>query len=469
MGFLSKAWKGIKTAVKGTFKRVKKAFKSIGKFMNKIGIVGQLAMSMFLPGAGELFGALTKSLLDVSGKGIIGSIARGAGNFLNTAMKAANGVGKVFKDITSGVTNAIGNVVGTTINALPEPLAKGIRGGIENITGERITAKQIEGASFKKAFEHAGNIFTNTGKNVVNLFKDVTTPSKLNKYSAAIRDKQVADIQLKTDDIVKNVNDQLDGKIQPGTPPQISKEVTLTTDVPKTTGWTGGVTDAYKQQTAGAFGVEPLPATGQTISTPVAEDLLSEEANKWRLSTQKPPVPGVGSGPLGGPSAPHFKTDFETMRTGYDNVTTTPNIDTLEEVAPTAIRRSTEEFATAKKPSILDRKVWGTDVTPKEALGEAIVTTADQVVQGIGMKAAGLGPKTPQATYHTFNFNPDFARATSIGLEEQAEQGTVAMNQYITDYTKDNFSFMNEYPYGYNAYVNHMNEEQKRKSRGVFV
>ena len=53
MGILSKVWKGLKTAVKSTARRVKKAFQSFGKFMNKIGIVGQIAMMFILPAIGN--------------------------------------------------------------------------------------------------------------------------------------------------------------------------------------------------------------------------------------------------------------------------------------------------------------------------------------------------------------------------------------------------------------------------------
>lgn len=65
MGFLSKAWKGVKKGFKSIGKGIKSAFKSFGKFMGKIGIVGQIAMMYILPvvgqslmsGIGNAFGA----------------------------------------------------------------------------------------------------------------------------------------------------------------------------------------------------------------------------------------------------------------------------------------------------------------------------------------------------------------------------------------------------------------------------
>ena len=53
MGILSKVWKGVKTGVKSVARGIKKAFQSFGKFMNKIGIVGQIAMMFILPAIGN--------------------------------------------------------------------------------------------------------------------------------------------------------------------------------------------------------------------------------------------------------------------------------------------------------------------------------------------------------------------------------------------------------------------------------
>ena len=49
MGFFKKIFKGVKKVFKKVGKAVKSAFKSVGKFMGKIGIVGQLAVGLFMP------------------------------------------------------------------------------------------------------------------------------------------------------------------------------------------------------------------------------------------------------------------------------------------------------------------------------------------------------------------------------------------------------------------------------------
>ena len=59
MGIFSKAWKSVKKGFKGAFKGISKgiksAFKKFGKFMGKIGIVGQLAMSVYFTGDWRCF------------------------------------------------------------------------------------------------------------------------------------------------------------------------------------------------------------------------------------------------------------------------------------------------------------------------------------------------------------------------------------------------------------------------------
>ena len=52
MGFFKKLFRGVKKVFKKVGKGIKKVVGKVGKFMNKIGIVGQIAMSFLLPGIG---------------------------------------------------------------------------------------------------------------------------------------------------------------------------------------------------------------------------------------------------------------------------------------------------------------------------------------------------------------------------------------------------------------------------------
>ena len=56
MGLLKKVFKGIGKVFKKIGRGIKKAFKAFGKFMGKIGFVGQMAMMFLFPaGIGNMF------------------------------------------------------------------------------------------------------------------------------------------------------------------------------------------------------------------------------------------------------------------------------------------------------------------------------------------------------------------------------------------------------------------------------
>ena len=56
MGFLRKTFKKIGRGIK-------KLFKKFGKFMNKIGVLGQVAMMFILPGIGQAIGGAIKGFI----------------------------------------------------------------------------------------------------------------------------------------------------------------------------------------------------------------------------------------------------------------------------------------------------------------------------------------------------------------------------------------------------------------------
>ena len=121
MGFLSKLWKGVKKTFKKIFKPIKKVFKTIGKFVNKLGIVGQIAMMFIpIPGLSTLFSGLGKmgseALGWLTGKGAIGSAAA---SVIGSAAKFAGAVAKPFVNITKGVTGFVKNLTKFTLNKIP--------------------------------------------------------------------------------------------------------------------------------------------------------------------------------------------------------------------------------------------------------------------------------------------------------------------------------------------------------------
>ncbi len=119
MGFFSRLWKGIKKVFKKIGNGIKRAVKGIGKFVGKLGIVGQIGMMFIMPHIGGFLmkglGAAANGLMGVAGKGLGGSLARGLGTVLNTAHKFATTAGNAFGTITEGVSN----FAKTALNKIP--------------------------------------------------------------------------------------------------------------------------------------------------------------------------------------------------------------------------------------------------------------------------------------------------------------------------------------------------------------
>jgi hypothetical protein len=120
MGFLSKVFKGVKKTFKKIGKGIKSAFKSIGKFMDKIGIVGQIGLSLMLPGIGQMLSSTWGSMVGVlqGYTGVGSSVIQGAGNFLQRATEIAGEMGQSFSTITEGVKNVVGETLKFGANKL---------------------------------------------------------------------------------------------------------------------------------------------------------------------------------------------------------------------------------------------------------------------------------------------------------------------------------------------------------------
>ena len=115
MGILSKAWKGIKKAVKKVGKGIKKVFKKVGAAIGKLGIVGQIGMMFLMPYAtsalGSFFGASGKLATwstKLLGKAGMGSQALGHG--LNLINKAGTFAGNVYNSVSQTIGNAVDRV-----------------------------------------------------------------------------------------------------------------------------------------------------------------------------------------------------------------------------------------------------------------------------------------------------------------------------------------------------------------------
>ena len=163
MGFFSKIFKSVGKVFKKIGKGIKSAFKKFGKFMNKIGILGQVAMMFILPGIGNAIlgtagtaatvagvGGATVTAAAVPASGLLGGALGSVGV---AAGKAAVWVGNkiatvknVFSNITSGVVDTLGNFAKTATNKLANSI------GMDNVFTD--AAKNFFGtdSAFSRSF-----------------------------------------------------------------------------------------------------------------------------------------------------------------------------------------------------------------------------------------------------------------------------------------------------------------------------
>ena len=190
MGWLSKVWKGVKKTVKKIGKGIKSAFKSVGKFMGKLGIVGQIGLGLLLPGLGQMLGTWA-----VTAMGSANALVAGAGHFVNAAIQIGTKASSVFKTVTQGVTNVIGETVGAVLNKV------GLDGVVLDVTkslgmnvGQGIN---IADKSFGSIFDVAKTAITDVAKAGNNLFS-MDTLTGNNKYGQAYIDKTMAKLNAST-------------------------------------------------------------------------------------------------------------------------------------------------------------------------------------------------------------------------------------------------------------------------------
>jgi len=214
MGFLSKIGKGLKKTFKKIGKGIKSAFKSIGKFMDKIGIVGQIGLSLLLPGIGTMLGqaftGLTGAMAGYTGIG--SSIVNGAGKFLAEAGKIASGMGKSFSTITEGVKNVVGETLKAGANALGVDKAL-IKAGetlgsqyLQDL-GESIGEANLSsiGAQFGESATAVVDSFKNIGTvpaTSTNLIDGAVTPQPENIYNPDIVTPDMPAAQVQTESLL---------------------------------------------------------------------------------------------------------------------------------------------------------------------------------------------------------------------------------------------------------------------------
>jgi hypothetical protein len=177
MGFFKKIFKGIKKVFKKIGKGIKSAFKKVGKFMGKIGIVGQLGLALIMPYALPALGGLATGMMGTQLGGALGAVVKGAGHFLNAAVKVGTRVGTAFKSVTSAVTDTIGNMVGATINSLPGGQQFGTF--MKDLTAGKIDITEL---NFDTAWSKTQDAWRTAGSDLGQLFSKSTIDSSMNKF-----------------------------------------------------------------------------------------------------------------------------------------------------------------------------------------------------------------------------------------------------------------------------------------------
>mgnify|MGYP003133662764 CR=1 FL=1 len=177
--------------------------------MGKIGIVGQLGLALIMPYAlpalGGFLGTAATSMMNTTVGGFLGTAIKGAGHFLNAAVKVGTRVGQAFKSVTSAVTETVGKMVGATVNQIP-----GAGEFIEGLTGGKINITDL---NFDKAWSATQDAWGKVGSDLNNLFSKSTFDSSINQFTA---DKFKAFDAEKMKTTYQNVEDDTYKKLMRG-------------------------------------------------------------------------------------------------------------------------------------------------------------------------------------------------------------------------------------------------------------
>tara|TARA_R110002012_G_scaffold256163_1_gene436218 strand:+ start:3413 stop:4735 length:1323 start_codon:yes stop_codon:yes gene_type:complete len=206
MGFFKKIFKGVKKVFKKIGKGIKGVFKGIGKFMNKIGIVGQIAL-MFVPGIGPMLNGLLKGLggmashvLTTYGGALGNSIVQGAQFVIGKAGEFAGAVKNTFKTVTDGISTFASEFTKTGLNKLGfDPVKFGWSEG----SSFNQWVQSGKGQGFGDAWNKVTTSITENANKILDPFKKNITAGS----NATLAD--LSDSTYKSMEEIKNMNPQI--------------------------------------------------------------------------------------------------------------------------------------------------------------------------------------------------------------------------------------------------------------------
>jgi len=286
MGFFKKIFKGIGKVFKKIGRGIKKVVLKVGKFMNKIGIVGQIAMAFILPGIGNMLmngvGGIASSMVANTFGGIGGAIVKGAGHVISAAHKFVT-VGKnAFNTVTQGVTKFVGEFGKTALNKIP---GINIESASKNFFGTGGAWETVQ----KDIVKNAGNIL-NPFKSSVNITEGMDIKDVVNS-SGVSRDRiQEMNIGVDLDNI--KVGDKINfdsnsfGNTIAGQGPLAPKNMKFNSGINGL-----GEVDPYITQSGGTFdpsvtqGLSGDPSLDAAFGTSATKSTEIKAAGDW-LKTQ---------------------------------------------------------------------------------------------------------------------------------------------------------------------------------------
>jgi hypothetical protein len=200
MGFFKKLWKKTVGKVwKKIGKTVKSVFKKVGKFMNKIGIVGQIAMAFILPGIGNAlmagFGTATSALAG----GALGSIGKAAGWVLGKAGTFAKTIATGFKTVTGAVTDFIG----TTAKYVGGKLGIGTNQTLSQAFGQQGFGGRLTD-SFAKLGDQASNFWNSTTADFAD--RGIMTAGEKSAFDIKVQDNK--ELESIKEDVGNKIKEQ---------------------------------------------------------------------------------------------------------------------------------------------------------------------------------------------------------------------------------------------------------------------
>lgn len=189
MGLFKKIFKGIGKVFKGIGKGIKKGFAKFGKFIDKLGIFGQIGMMFIMPGITNFLmkgltqlgsGFMASLAGHAAGKGFTAGVARVSHAVLSTAAKTAGTISKAVGDVTSAVTGTVSD----TVRSMGNYMTNGKIGAINKLDALGNVVLDKAGTAVKGGFEDILPNFANRVKGGwTDLTKSVGDISKIVGHS----------------------------------------------------------------------------------------------------------------------------------------------------------------------------------------------------------------------------------------------------------------------------------------------